>query len=411
MSVPNVTTQTGPYVMFPVDDSAFNLTVGQPSEALIPRSLLDDSISRTISDNKDPYIYQYPTVQGPVPFRRDLAEYLSLSPLYPNVVSEHHLCATFGNSHGISLAIQSFTSPGDSVIVEDPTYFLCGQFIRDSHLNIHLCQIRDSDGMDTEEFESLVRTHSPSLVYINPVHQNPTGTCLSVPRREHLLRLAKEFNFMIVSDEPYVLLNFGDDADETQCSMAVTACRIFPTEPISPNLVCLGSFSKILTPGLRCGWIHGSESVISKIIKNGCLSSGGGPASLIVESIRQIMARGDLETHVKFLRAELKNRCDTVCAAIARFFPNREIAFTRPSGGYFLYLQFSLPGFDAQEFQEFMFAQKIPIKIMPSTLCTASTSQHNSNCMRIAFSFYTPDELGGAIRVLWDGYDLFIKHR
>lgn len=398
--------------MCEVQDSIFDLAVGQPSLALTPRSLLDEYIRRTISENTDPFIYQYTTAHGSLPFRKSLCRFLISSHLYGKHICPKNLLVTYGNSHGLALAISQLSRQGDSVIVEDPTYFLSGQLLRDNHLKVHACPIRDADGMDMDAFEKLVISHSPKLVYVNPVHQNPTGTCLSVARRERLLLLAKKYNFIILSDEPYIFLIFAgnDHCGEEHCSLWATAERMFGSAG-SSQLVCLGSFSKILTPGLRCGWVHASDSIISRLSSNGALNSGGGPASILTETIRAITEEA-LEEHILILRVELANRCNSACEAVNDHLGGI-VSFNRPSGGYFLYLRFN-DSVDTVKLWEMSRGHGIPINFLPGSKCTALqdlSTANNRSCIRIAFSFYTSSELKQAIAILRTAYDAYTRNR
>ena len=381
--------------MTTVRDDTLSFIVGQPSEALIPHSLISAALTRTLSCNTDPFIFQYAPAQGPVHVRHQMASFLRDSGQYPVHFDASNLCISFGNSHGLSIAIQSLTSPGDHVIVEDPTYFLIGKILRDASLVIHACPVSESDGLDMDAFEVMVKTIKPRAVYVNPVHHNPTGTCLSVARRERLLRLSIEHNFIIFSDEPYVLLSFDDPVvSEAHSSLAVTAARICP--PAYKNLVCFGTFSKILTPGLRCGWISGHPDVVSRIATNGALNSGGGPSSLIVETIRGLMKSGELEEHIAFLNRELKQRRDAMSAAILSHFPQSAVSFHHPAGGYFLYLRFA--NLDTVMFQEYLTNTGVKIMFLPGSKCSAVESErHPCHAIRLSFSFYTPAELAEGI--------------
>ncbi len=397
--------------MTEVPDSTFDLVVGQPSAALMPRLLLDEYIRRTVIENVDPFIYQYPTAHGSLPMRVALVEFLTKSHMYGSNVSPHNLMITQGNSQGLALAISMLSSPDNSVIVEEPTYFLSGQILCDSHLHVHPCPIRDADGMDMDAFENLVVQYSPKLVYMNPIHQNPTGTCLSVARRERLLQLAHKHGFIILSDEPYVLLTFSKENPlrEMYCSLSVTAERMYGPKG-SPYLACFGTFSKILTPGLRCGWIHASEDIIERISRNGALISGGGPPSLITDTIHKMIVHGALTDNINFLRTELAKRCISVYTAVAEYF-GTIVHMHYPAGGYFLYVIFG-GSFDSVAFMEFLRSQNFPVRFLPASKCSAASTTipaiHTRSCIRIAFSFYTPCELREAVRLLREGYDAYI---
>ena len=393
-----------------VPDTMRNFIVGQPSESLIPRQVLDTAFQRTLLFNTDPYIYQYASSQGPLPLRKQLARYLSSTGLYPSQISEKHLCISFGNSSGIAMAISSLSKPGDRVVVEDPTYFLIGKILRDAGLDMSTCTVDPHKGLDIDMFESLVSSIKPRLVYLNPIHHNPTGSVMPLSTRERILHLSKEHDFIILSDEPYVMLSFDHStSSEVFSSLSLTASRLFPDDSFK-NLVCFGSFSKILTPGLRCGWMAAHPDVISIISQHGALASGGGPPSFISETIRQIIANNELDMHVSFLRTELRDRATAMCAAVHEGFGDA-VTFHYPQGGYFVYVSVVDEDFDSVDFQRFMDNHTDPcIQILASPRCSV-TGTCKANSMRLAFSFYSPDEIRDNVRLLADAYHRYRQLR
>jgi DNA-binding transcriptional MocR family regulator len=336
-----------------------------------------------------------------------LAVFLRSSGLYPQVISGNNICISFGNSHGIATAITTVSSPGDLVIVEDPTYFLIGTILRDAGLRVMTCPVHPRSGMDMAAFESLVTKEKPRLVYVNPIHQNPSGSIMPLASREHLISLSAKHDFTILSDEPYVLLGFSDAIDETFSSLSLTASRITPAS--FRNLLCFGSFSKILTPGLRCGWISGHEDIIAKIASNGALTSGGGPASFISETIHQIVSSGELDDHIRFLRKELHARMVRLCETVTREF-GPLVSFNKPQGGYFVFLTATAEAFDAIQFSKYIEAKGAGIKILASNQCSVLGPSHAGmkNGIRLAFSFYTPDEIEEGVCELARNFKSFI---
>ena len=121
--MPVRTAQVSPYALTRVPDDVFNFTVGQPSESLIPRTILEKAIESVSKRKMDPFVFQYSPQLGPFPAREKLAEYLSKTHLYPQF-SPENVGLTFGNSLGIATALGSFLTAGDRVICEDLTYFL-----------------------------------------------------------------------------------------------------------------------------------------------------------------------------------------------------------------------------------------------------------------------------------------------
>jgi len=399
--------QISEFIMTQVSDDSYNLAVGQPGLDLIPANALNAIIQSIVSTSINPLLYQYPSVEGPVSFRRDLASFLKGTCRYSSTLTPENIRITYGNSHAISLAVQALTTPGDNVIVEEPTYYLSGSILNQSHVKIHGCPA--TSGLDMVQFEFMARTLKPSLVYVNPIHHNPTGSCLSTSAREVLLRLSQEVPFYILSDEPYVLLSFRDEVDEPDTSLSTTASRIMP--PSYDRLICLGSFSKIMAPGLRCGWMSSAQSTLDKIYRNGALVSGGSPSPILVESIRKYIVSGCLEKHIGLIRHELQARADKLVRTLREQFDG-DIHFHIPTGGYFVYVTFNRIK-DTVLFRDHIDrAEKVKVRFLPASRCSAVPGPPNSSradSVRLAFSFYTVDELSEAIILLKECYDSYLK--
>lgn len=309
---------------------------------------------------------------------------------------------TYGNSHAIGLAVQSLTRPGDTIIVEEPTYFLAGKIFQDCRVQMHACGVDPSTGLDVTHLDSMVKSLRPRLVYVNPIHHNPTGTCMPMHARERLIELSNEYGFIIVSDEPYVMLTFSDTVREEECSLGMMAERLFPN---FRNLICCGSFSKMLAPGLRCGWMSGHPSVIDEICRNGALNSGGGPPSIITESITTLIKSGELQRHLAYVRQCLKSRLAALCESLDSEFEADEIEYHKPSGGYFVFLRFRDSSIDSVDLSNFLREKAYPVRCLPGPLCVAQKRDgHVTQGLRLAFSFYTSDEIRLGIRVLASGY-------
>lgn len=384
----------------------FNFTVGQPSESLIPHTILEKAIESVSKRKIDPFVFQYSPQLGPFPARQMLAEFLSKTYLYPQF-SPENVGLTFGNSLGIANALGSLLTPGEQVICEDLTYFLIGKILRDAGLRTYACPVSDSSGLDIDKLEEMIVRIRPRLVYINPVHQNPTGSVFPIGSRERLLQLSKRYDFYIFSDEPYVLLSFSNEnLSEELGSMALTAARIYPYDDFK-NLVCFGTFSKIVTPGLRCGWISGHPSIISRISENGALMSGGGPPNLITEIIRSLIDSGEMSRHISFLQRELSERAERMIQSMEHHFGS-EVKFHAPRGGYFLFVTFPTK-VDTSLFYTFCQEKGFRIKFLPGAKCKIYESLERNSSIRFAFSFYTSGEIEEGIAHLREAYDEFRK--
>jgi 2-aminoadipate transaminase len=182
-------------------------------------------------------------------------------------VSADEIAITPGNSAALGMLFsnhrlrrQQPAQPGQgqqqpSAVVEHPTYFLSRDMLLDAGIAGRGCAV-DREGIRLDELRKICAAgDAPALVYLNPNFHNPTGSVLSQERREELISLAVEYDFLVLSDEPYNLLCFDDGAGGT------TAARPLALEPgATGHVLSLGSFSKILAPGLRIGWMQGAKT-------------------------------------------------------------------------------------------------------------------------------------------------------
>ena len=383
--------QLSPFSMTRVRAEICNFKVGQPGRKLIPKRMLDDALTHTLSTNNDPFIYQYPTFDGPIHVRLKLAQFLSNSGKYPSNIHPDSICLSFGNSHAISLIVRVLTRPGDVVIVEELTYFLIYQILKDAHLTVHLCPMSET-GIDIDKLSLLVDKFSPKLVYVNPIHQNPLGTCLSVSDRNRLVALSEQKDFLIVSDEPYVLLDF-ESSEQTRSLSRMNSHRV----------ICCGTFSKLIAPGLRCGWILAAPDLVRKFCSEGAMHSGGGPPSLISQTVCSLIETGQLESHRIELCAQLAARRDAMLHALAASTISRSATWTVPAGGYFVYLKFNQ--LNTETFLQYVIRKDIPVRFLQSAACSSSEV---TNGLRLSFSFYDTDEISLGIQILASALEEFL---
>ncbi|MDN6202391.1 MAG: PLP-dependent aminotransferase family protein, partial [Micrococcaceae bacterium] len=227
-----------------------------------------------------------------------------------------------------------FGEPGDLGIVESPTY-TTGSATALSY-GAELLEVpMDADGMDIDELERLVDAagRTPKAIYTIPNFQNPSGTTLSVERRERLIGLARRWAAVIIDDDPYGLLRFaGEDLPGFR--------QLSDNDPL---VFSVRTFSKILAPGLRVGWIDADPSLQQLIInaKQAMDTCTNVPAQHVVA---EYLRRGILDEHLAFLRGEYHARRDAMQASLEKNLGGR-IRTTHPDGGFFLWV--TLTGEDA----------------------------------------------------------------
>lgn len=254
-----------------------DLGIGDPQLSLLPAELIRQGAEACFARN-DPSFLQYGAEQGNGYFRLALAKFLIAGYGFP--VEPDSLFVTSGASGGLDLICTLFTQPGDTIFVEEPTYFLALRIFADHGLRLVPIPT-DEDGLVLDALEEKLAEILPRLLYLIPAFQNPSGHTLTQERRERLVALCQEHDFLVVADEVYHFLNYS--LQPPKAFAAYSGVR---------NVISLGSFSKILAPGLRLGWMQAEASRIERLVTCGLLDSGGGMNPFSGQA-RAFPARGD----------------------------------------------------------------------------------------------------------------------
>jgi 2-aminoadipate transaminase len=359
-----------------VPENIIDLGLGHPSLSLLPHGQLGPAAAALLSGQDNSFL-QYGPDEGGGRFRQTLAEFLSRAAGVS--VEPDNLFMTGGNSLGIDLACASFTRPGDTVIVEEPTYFYAFDIFRNHRVKL-LSVPMDEEGMDVRALERLLKRIRPAMVYTIPFFHNPMSCSLAEERRRMLIRLCEKHGFVIASDEAYQFLPFRKPPSQSLASLA----------PGSPVL-SLGSFSKILGPGLRLGWIQARPELVERLASTGFVRSGGGLNPFTGEIVAEFIRSGGQERHIAILREEYGIRAKALCAAL-RHWP-QGTSFIEPEGGFFVWVR--LPGrFTAAELKDR--AESSGVRFKPGSVFSLKGEfrQH----IRLSLSYYGATELELAVR-------------
>jgi DNA-binding transcriptional MocR family regulator len=305
-----------------------------------------------------------------------------LEGIYGMSVDPGHLLVTNGASQAIDLICTLFSQAGDTIFVEEPTYFLARKIFADHRLK-PVSLPMDSDGLIPEAAEEELKRSRPAFLYTIPTYHNPTSVCLSASRREQLAELSRRYDFTVVADEVYHPLCYTSAPPAPMARFCT-----------SDNVISLGSFSKILAPGLRLGWLQAAPAVIERIVQCGLLDSGGGLNPFTSGVVRNAMELGLLDENLALLKDTYSRRMLAMCAALRSKLPV-SVRFTEPAGGFFIWL--SLPdGTDALGLLSKAIARNV--EFMPGP--KFSSRQGLKNCLRLSFAYYdTPDLLKGIERL------------
>jgi 2-aminoadipate transaminase len=345
--------------------------MGSPADEAVPLAEFRDIADKVIDHSS----MTYGATEGEPVLLKALVEYLAGT---SDPTAEERVTITAGGMQGLDLACKIFINPGDLVIVESPTY-TNGSATALSYGAELLEAPMDENGLIVEALPDLVAAagRKPKAIYTIPNFQNPSGTTLSLPRRHQLLELAHEWNCVIIDDDPSGLLRFeGEDLPSLQA-----------LSPGDPLLFSVRTFSKILAPGLRVGWVDTDPSLRQLVInaKQAMDTCANVPAQHIVA---EFIRRGGLDTHLAGLRTEYKRRKDAMQESLRRNLGSR-VTTTDPEGGFFLWL--TLQGEDAQISTNKLFETALAegVAFIPGPALSASGKF--GDALRLCFASTTPE--------------------
>lgn len=345
--------------------------MGSPADEAVPLNEFRDIADKVIDHSS----LTYGATEGEPVLLKALVEYLAGT---SDPTAEERITITAGGMQGLDLACKIFINPGDLVIVESPTY-TNGSATALSYGAELLEAPMDENGLIVDALPDLVAAagRKPKAIYTIPNFQNPSGTTLSLPRRHQLLELAHDWNSVIIDDDPYGLLRFeGEDVPSLQA-----------LSPGDPLLFSVRTFSKILAPGLRVGWVDTDPSLRQLVInaKQAMDTCANVPAQHIVA---EFIRRGGLDTHLAGLRTEYKRRKDAMQESLHRNLGSR-VTTTDPEGGFFLWL--TLQGEDAQISTNKLFETALAegVAFIPGPALSASGKF--GDALRLCFASTTPE--------------------
>ncbi|MEE2523291.1 PLP-dependent aminotransferase family protein [Pseudarthrobacter sp. J75] len=345
--------------------------MGSPADEAVPLEEFRDIAAQVLDHSS----MTYGATEGEPVLLKELVKYLAGT---SDPTTEERVTITAGGMQGLDLACKIFINPGDLVIVESPTY-TNGSATALSYGAQLLEAPVDEHGLIVEALPELVAAtgRTPKAIYTIPNFQNPSGVTLSLPRRHQLLELAHEWNAVIIDDDPYGLLRFqGEDLPSFQA-----------LSPGDPLLFSVRTFSKILAPGLRVGWVDTDPALRQLVInaKQAMDTCTNVPAQHIVA---EFIRRGGLDNHLAGLRVEYKRRKDAMRANLERHLGSRVTA-TDPEGGFFLWL--TLQGEDARISTRKLFETALAegVAFIPGPALSAGGKFDDA--LRLCFASTTPE--------------------
>ena len=276
---------------------------------------------------------QYGATEGYQPLREQLAQFMASKGAQD--VAPESLIVTTGSQQALDLLGKTLINPGDKVIVEGPTFLATIQCFRLYGAQLISAPI-DGQGVKTDELEKLIAEHKPKFVYLIPTFGNPSGALLSLERRKKVLELAVQYNTTIVEDDPYGDLYFGDAPPS---SLLALSAQVPGSREL---LIHCGSLSKVLSPGLRVGWMVAPAALLANATM--CKQFSDAHTSTFAQATAaQYLKAGRMPATLAKVRAVYAERAHAMAEALRRELGDA-VEFVQPQGGLFFWVRLTGAG-------------------------------------------------------------------
>lgn len=357
-----------------------SLAGGMPDVSALDGELIEKAFQSLMSNRRN-YALQYGGGQGDLRLREQIQTIMELEGVHGSV---EDIMITTGSQHALELISDLFLDQGDVVLVEAPSYVGAVGIFR--HKEAHIEHVyTDDEGISPEALREaaerlLAEGKRLKMLYLVPNFANPSGVTLTAERRVEVLNICKEFGILIVEDNPYGQLYFGQQPPKAIRSMD------------SEQIVYLGSFSKILSPGLRVGYVLAPPAIREKLVlanESAILS----PATFAQMLVSEYLSISDWQGQIATYRNLYREKRDSALNALSQYLP--KIKTTRPDGGFFLWL--TLPeGLNSKEM--------LPLAVTELVAYTPGTAFYGDGRgkenIRVCFSHPTAENVAVGIKRL-----------
>lgn len=356
-----------------------SLAGGMPYVHALPKETIEDSFKSLMHDRGDLAI-QYSGGQGDAKLRDQVRELMALEGIKSSV---EDIVMTTGSQHGLELLSGLFIEKGDVVLAEGPSYVGAIGIFR--HYEAHIEHVEtDNDGLQPEALEETIKRLKAEgrrikFLYLVPNFANPSGVTLAAKRRARIIELCRKNHILMVEDNPYGLLYFDKKVPNALRSM-------------DENVVYLGSFSKILAPGFRVGYVLAPPAIREKLVlaqESAILC----PSAFSQMLISEYLSKSDWQAQIETFRGVYRERRDAALSAMKEYLP--KLSTTKPEGGFYLWI--TLPeGIDSKAM--------LPLAVKELVAYTPGTAFYGDgtgqNKLRVCYSFPTPENIKVGIKRL-----------
>ncbi len=351
-----------------------SMAAGLPAPELLPVGELGELAGRLVAEVGAP-LFAYSPCEGHTPLRESVAHWLAGRGI---CCDPAEVLILAGSQQGLDLTARLLLEPGDAVVVEEPTYIGALEVFRRAGARLVGVPC-DGEGLISDALEVALERHHPRLIYTLPTFQNPAGTVMSSRRRERLLELAARHRVPVLEDDPYADLRYEGDS--------LPSLKALDRDG---QVLYLGTFSKVLAPGLRIGFLVAPRPAV------GPLTLAKQTVDLHANTLGQrlvdrFLRDGRFERHLSGLRLAYRRRRDALAAALAATdLPG--LAWSLPSGGFYIWAR--LPdGVDRP--QLVARAAEARVAFLPGWSCFAQDG--SQPFVRLSFSYLSEEQLAAGV--------------
>lgn len=362
------------------DPTVIAFSAGNPAPESFPIAEMAE-ISASIYKNSPSKAFQYGISEGYPPLRELTAKRLKEK---LNIGKEFdQLIIVSGGQQGMELSTKMLTNPGDTVICESPSFIGSINAFKSYDLNLKSVKM-DEMGIVPESLEAIVKEDQRvRFLYTIPTFQNPSGRTMTLERRKKVLEIAKKYDFLILEDNPYGELRYTGEEIPTIKSLDDEG-----------RVIYVGSYSKVLAPGIRLGFVCAHKDIIAKMVIAKQVSDVHTNQFFMMVAA-EYLEKCNLDQHILSVRKLYKDKLDLMSESIEKYFP-KEVIFHKPDGGLFLWCE--LPeGYDAMELCKLAGEKKV--SIVPGRVFEVDPKEI-SGTFRMNFSTPSDENIVKGVKIL-----------
>ncbi|MBQ8961834.1 MAG: PLP-dependent aminotransferase family protein [Ruminococcus sp.] len=366
---------------FTADPEVISFAAGNPAPEAFPKEKIAQ-ISADLLQNDPILALQYSVTEGYGPLRQFLKDWMSTKGCFHPEFDD--IIVTSGGQQANELSCKVLLNEGDTLLVESPSFIGSLNAFRSYNVNLVGVDMED-DGIDLDKLEEALKTQpNVKILYLIPNFQNPTGRTMSLAKRKAVYELACKYDFVILEDDPYGELRFAGETLPTIKSLDTEGRVIYSS-----------TFSKLISPGFRTGFVSAPSEIIQKIVV--CKQVSDVHSNIWAQVIcHRFMTTIDREEHFNKLRAIYREKCDLMCSYIDGGFSDK-ISYIKPQGGLFIWC--SLP--ESMDMNAFCTraVQEYKVAVVPGNAFNI-TEGEVSHSIRLNYSTPTNEQIKKGMEIL-----------